>query len=137
MAASDLIPKPPFPIQCWAAIGIFTGLTIFLFILNYKLRVKDPKDPKKTKSNRWIIFLIVISIACLIFISSGCVWVHNKSVQLWEATVGAVDDAQEAATDAAGELGDTALGELGDTALGELGDTASDVLGELGDAADE
>ena len=62
MEASDLIPRPPFPIQCWIAIGIFTGLTIFLFILNYKLRTTDPKDPNKKKSNGWIIFLIVVGM---------------------------------------------------------------------------
>ena len=113
--ASELIPRPPFPMQCSIAIGIFVILTIGLFILNHVLKKKDPKDPKKKKSNGWIIFLIVVSIICLIFVTSGCVWVHNKTVQVWEVTVGAIDDAQ----DAVGELGEEALGE---EALGSLDD---------------
>lgn len=117
MAASDLIPRPKFPKQCWTAIGIFIILTIGLFILNHLLKVKDPKDPKKKKSNGWIIFLIVISIICLIVTTTGCVWVHKKSVKIWESTVGAADEAFEE--------------------LEELGEEALEMTNEINEALDE
>ena len=100
--ASELIPKPPFPMQCWVAIGIFTILTILLFVLNHYLKNKDPK--KKKKSNKWVIFLIVVSIICLTFTTIGCVWFHKKTVQVWESTVGVVDTAVDDIADTTDDL---------------------------------
>ena len=82
---ADIPPRPSFPKSCWMSILILISVIIVSLIVN---KLTEKKDPKKTKSNGYIILAIVLSSFLLIIISTGCGWWYNYKKREWIYTYG-------------------------------------------------
>ena len=96
----DIPPRPTFPKGCTISILILISLFIISIIINKLTQKKDPNDPKKTKSNGYIVFLMISSILLLVIIGSSCGWWHNMKKREWTYKYGSsTEKAFQLATD--------------------------------------
>ena len=76
-------PRPNFPIGCTYSLLILAGIFIIAIIVNNFTKKKDPKDPSKNVSNKYVASILGISILLFIIVSVSCGWWYSFKRREW------------------------------------------------------